>query len=71
MARDTFERSGAPGQDPRPWLGVKFLCAGAYLRVLRNPEGTGYTARCPKCGKCIRFKVGNGGTDQRFFEVRC
>ena len=67
--RDTFERDEAPA--PKPWLGVKFTCSGAYLRVFRNSEGTGYAARCPKCGKCIRFRVGAGGTEQRFFEVSC
>jgi hypothetical protein len=59
-----------PGQQ-RPWLGVKFVCAGAYLRVYRNRAGTAYTANCPKCGKCIRFRVGEGGSSQRFFEVSC
>jgi len=71
--RDTFERSSQPGagDQTRPWLGVRFRCSGAYLRVLRNAEGTGYTARCPRCGKCMRFRVGKGGTEQRFFEVSC
>ena len=55
----------------RPWLGVHFLCAGVYQRVYKDPKGTGYTARCAKCGKCVKFRVGAGGTDQRFFEVSC
>ncbi len=60
------------GQDgQRPWIGVRFLCAGAYIRVARNKEGTGYLAACPRCGKRVRFRVGSGGTDQRFFEVSC
>ena len=58
-------------KEPSPWLGVKFVCAGAYLRVYRNRAGTAYTANCPKCGKCIRFRVGEGGSSQRFFEVSC
>lgn len=60
---------GAGGQ--RPWIGVRFLCAGAYIRVGRNKEGTAYHAMCPRCGKRIRFRVGPGGTNQRFFEVSC
>jgi hypothetical protein len=70
---DRFERAmeAAMGDTSRPWLGVRFACAGAYVRVLRNAEGTGYTARCPRCGRCMRFRVGQGGTSQRFFEVRC
>jgi hypothetical protein len=70
---DRFESARRPGAnaEARPWLGVRFACAGAYVRVFRNVDGTGYAARCPKCGECIRFRVGSGGTDQRFFEVRC
>ncbi len=59
------------GEATRPWLGVRFTCAGAYIRVFRNAEGTGYAARCPKCGQCMRFRVGEGGTNQRIFEVSC
>lgn len=55
----------------RPWIGVRFLCAGAYVRVPRNRDGTAYLAMCPRCGKTVRFRVGPGGTDQRFFEVAC
>jgi hypothetical protein len=58
-------------QTERPWLGVHFTCAGAYQRVFRNAAGTAYLARCPKCAKCIRFRVGPGGEQKRFFEVSC
>lgn len=59
------------GDQARPWLGVRFTCAGAYIRVFRNAAGTGYAARCPKCGQCMNFRVGEGGTNQRFFQVSC
>ncbi len=39
--------------------------------MYRNAAGTGYLAGCPKCGKCIRFRVGSGGDNRRFFEVSC
>lgn len=55
----------------RPWLGVRFSCTGAYLRVYRNRDGSAYEARCPVCGAQVRFRVGTGGTSDRFFEVRC
>ncbi|MEX2218694.1 MAG: hypothetical protein WD749_08030 [Phycisphaerales bacterium] len=55
----------------RPWLGVRFRCAGAYLRVYRAADGKEYRATCPRCARCIRFAVGEGGTDERFFEVSC
>jgi len=57
--------------DARPWIGVQFACAKAYVRVYRNAQGTGYLAGCPKCGKRMRFRVGPGGTNKRFFEVSC
>jgi hypothetical protein len=55
----------------RPWIGVRFTCAGAYIRVYRKPEDKVYIARCPKCARCVRFQVGAHGTDARFFEVSC
>ncbi len=73
--RDIFESSvekPAPTQSAdRPWLGIRFTCANAYVRVYRNQAGTAYVARCPKCGESVRFAVGAGGTPQRFFEVSC
>ena len=82
MPPDTFSRQPHPessgigldaGQSggPRPWLGVRFGCSGAYVRVYRNAAGTAYLARCPRCGKSVRFRVGPGGTGSRFFEVQC
>ena len=74
--RDSIEIGGTPvaatgATANRPWLGVRFVCANAYVRVFRNTAGTSYDARCPKCAKCVQFRVGEGGTSQRFFEVSC
>lgn len=55
----------------RPWLGIRFVCGGGYQRVYRSVDGTKYLARCTRCGKSINFKVGQGGTEQRFFDVSC
>jgi len=57
--------------DARPALQVYFRCANAYIRVLRAADGTHYLCRCPKCGKSTRFIVGQGGTEQRYFEMSC
>lgn len=65
---DTRAASNAP---ERPWLGVRFLCSGAYVRVFRDPNRPCYLARCPRCGVTARFQVASGGTDHRFFEVDC
>lgn len=55
----------------RPYLRVWFRCTGQYLRVYRSADGTRYVATCPACGKSVRFLVGEGGTEQRVFEVLC
>lgn len=53
----------------RPYLGIMFQCCGVYGRIYKNKEGTAYVGKCPKCFKNIRIKVGNGGTDTRFFNA--
>ncbi len=58
-------------QEARPWLGVRFVCANKYVRVYRDADGSRYTARCPSCGRCAYFRVGEGGTECRQFEVSC
>ena len=59
------------GRQPRPWIGVRFTCAGAYVRVYRAPNAPCYVARCPKCAMACRFAVGSGGTSQRLFDASC
>lgn len=63
--------SGRPAAVGRPWLGVRFDCAGVYVRVYRNPNANAYLAQCPACGQSVRFRVGPGGTAERFFTVSC
>lgn len=52
----------------RPFLGVQFECCGVYARVYR--DGDHYRGRCPKCMRTVQFRVGEGGTGQRFWRVR-
>ncbi|MBX3377209.1 MAG: hypothetical protein KF678_09435 [Phycisphaeraceae bacterium] len=69
---DVYEREGeGRGGTGRPWLGLRFTCSGAYVRVYRSVDGSKYQARCPRCGKSVVFRVGQGGTSARFFEVDC
>jgi phage terminase large subunit GpA-like protein len=68
---DIIEEGGKPSPKGRPFLQVMFTCANAYLRVYRSADGQRYLARCPKCGKEVRFQVGANGTNQRQFEVTC
>ncbi len=67
----TPRETGIQPAGQRPWLGVQFTCAGAYQRIFRSADGEKYLARCPRCGKSITFRVGQGGTNQRFFDVSC
>jgi hypothetical protein len=57
---------GAPG---RPFLSVHFACCGVYTRIYRDPNDPEYRGRCPRCGKPVRFVVGDGGTSSRTFVV--
>jgi len=51
------------------YLGIMFNCCNIYGRIYKNKEGTAYVGRCPKCMRSIRIKVGEGGTNQRFFNA--
>ena len=53
----------------RPFLSVMFRCCGVYQRVYRSDDGVTYRGRCPKCARAVTFRVGQGGTDSRFFVV--
>ena len=60
-------RVSPPG---RPFLSVHFACCGAYQRVYRSKGGDSYEGRCPRCGRPVRFVVGEGGTPSRAFVAR-
>jgi len=67
---DVLEPSAHSGNDVnKKFLGLKFTCCGVYSRVYVNRDGTAYEGRCPKCLKSVKLKIGEGGTDSRFFEV--
>lgn len=57
-------------QKGRAWLGIYFRCCSQYGRIYKDAAGTRYSGRCPRCGAEVSARVGEGGTDQRFFETR-
>jgi hypothetical protein len=56
-------------KEQRKFIGVKFNCCGIYVRIYVNKEGIAYEGRCPKCFRPVKFTIGCGGTDHRFFEA--
>jgi hypothetical protein len=71
---DLSSAKAADAQTPSPntkraYISVRFACCGVYQRIYRSADGQRYEGHCPKCAKPVRFKVGPGGTDARFFVV--
>ncbi|MDR0326890.1 MAG: hypothetical protein LBI05_01195 [Planctomycetaceae bacterium] len=63
------EQTPPEKKEGRKFIGVRFNCCGIYKRIYINEEGTAYEGRCPKCFRQVKFTVGSGGTDHRFFDV--
>ena len=65
------EPGNPAGKPPKggQFLGVHFECCDIYSRVYPNRERTAYVGHCPRCAKRVEFKIGQGGTDSRFFRA--
>jgi hypothetical protein len=57
------------GHQSRPFLSVRFACCNTYARIYRRANEQSYHGRCPRCGLPVSFRVGQDGTDARFFVV--
>ncbi len=53
----------------KKYLGIMFKCCSAYGRIYENKDKTAYVGRCPRCLRSVRVKIGEGGTNSRFFEA--
>ena len=53
----------------RKYLGIMFECCNVYQRIYANKENTAYVGNCPKCYKRVQIKIGEGGTNSRFFKA--
>ncbi|MGE0610380.1 MAG: hypothetical protein AB7O62_25045 [Pirellulales bacterium] len=77
MPGDFLDVSSDPPEDDTPdiaasgrrFIGIQFRCCGMYARIYINRRGTAYEGRCPRCAKPVRFEIGPGGSDERFFTV--
>jgi hypothetical protein len=75
--RHQFDMTDDPGdRDPaarpsagKPFLGVQFRCCRVYGRLYRDPSGSAYQGRCPRCGAFLTVPIGRGGTSRRFFSA--
>jgi hypothetical protein len=63
---DRLQNEGTD-EDGRAFLGVNFTCCHVYARVYINHDRSQYIGHCPRCARRVSFKVGPGGTDERFF----
>jgi hypothetical protein len=61
------QSTGRP--DVRRYVGVHFSCCDVYTRVYVNRGRSAYVGHCPCCARQVRFRIGPGGTDARFFRV--
>lgn len=52
------------------FLGIMFNCCKIYGRIYKTRDGKAYAGHCPKCLRPIRIKVGEGGTETRFFSAQ-
>lgn len=66
MERSGQKLSAGPA---RNWVGIRFACHGAYLKVIIPAPGSKVTVRCPLCGREADVTHGPGGSDRRYFEV--
>jgi hypothetical protein len=53
----------------QPFLQVEFACCNTYQRIYRSRDGASYQGRCPRCGKPVKFSIGDCGTSARAFIV--
>ena len=51
----------------KKFIGIHFECCNVYRRVYVNKSLNAYEGQCPKCFRSVKVRIGQGGTDTRFF----
>tara|TARA_B100000686_G_scaffold348489_1_gene439649 strand:- start:108 stop:287 length:180 start_codon:yes stop_codon:yes gene_type:complete len=57
-------------ENNKKFLGIMFECCNIYRRIYINKEGNAYKGRCPKCFSEVEVRIGECGSDKRFFRAR-
>lgn len=70
LTSESTARHADDGADKGRFLGVHFTCCDVYARIYPNRANTSYVGHCPRCAKRVELKIGEGGTDARFFSVQ-
>ncbi len=58
------------GDSDRRFIMIWFRCCHQYGRLSRNPSGSRYEGRCPRCAAKVSAGIGPGGSTRRIFEAR-
>lgn len=75
MAYDKYDDYDEEDKEPEEtkkkanYLCINFKCCSTYGRIYKNKTGTAYIGRCPRCLRTIQIPIGEGGTNQRFFNA--
>ena len=67
LSSESEEKARSQKRAPRRYVGVHFACCGVYDRIYVNCQATAYQGYCPKCSRRVQFRIGPGGTENRFF----
>ena len=69
LSSETPTGNGPSEERNKGFLGVHFACCEVYARIYSNRERTAYVGHCPRCARKVKFAIGPGGSESRFFRA--